>query len=911
MRSSASIASILTLFALGAATGCGGTDTNTSAGGGGSGGSTTSSTAGTGGMTGGAGGMTGGGGAGGGTGGVTGGTGGMTGGSGGGGPTFEVVDCDVPDFNPPADPNATCEVTMPGTAGVLLQGTVLTSDKVIHKGQVLVGADGKIACVDCDCSGAAGADQATVVTCAQGVISPALINPHDHITFDQNKPIGANTPIGEGGHGTERYEHRHQWRKGQDGHMKLTAPSTQDDAQIRATELRFVLGGATTAAAAGGRSGLLRNVDVNGMGEGITFAVDSQTFPLADSAGTTDDNLADGCDYGAAPDTAADAAAGDAYLPHISEGISVEAHNEFICTSNTPPPGGAHNLLGPKTSIIHAIGLTAEDVGLMRIDTTRLIWSPRSNVDLYGNTANVTMFDTLGVPIALGTDWLPTGSMNMLRELRCADELNTTFYGGHFNDFQLWRMATVNAALAIGQSSKLGDLKVGLFGDISVFNGKTKSDHRAIVGADSDGVVLVMRGGKILYGDEAIVDDLRPMCEQLDVCGIPKRACVAADVGAGVTLNTLVSAAQISYPLFFCPSAGDPDGTPQNEPSCIPYRAQYPNGPSPTDKDGDNVPDATDNCPNIFNPTRPMDAADPTMPKPDEQADFDGDGKGDVCDPCPIDAQNGCSINDIDGDGKPNDMDNCPKDKNADQADMDQDGKGDLCDPCPDKANPGAMPCPAGEVTIKAIRDPNDPNHPAVGASVLVKGAYVTGVDNTGAGRGFFIQDTSLMPLTGIFVFTAGNAPNVVVGNKVDVQGTYAEYFQLSEIDTPTVTVVDPGTTLPFMPIDIANPATIATGGAQAEAYESMLVKIGAVSVSVANPDLPSNFDEFVVSPGNLRIDDQCFDPLTNTCIVGKQFTGFTGVLTWTFSNSKILPRSAADIGLVDAADPNYCKPYP
>ncbi len=27
---------------------------------------------------------------------------------------------------------------------------------------------------------------------------------------------------------------------------------------------------------------------------------------------------------------------------------------------------------------------------------------------------------------ALGTDWMPTGSMNLLRELRCADQFNTT-----------------------------------------------------------------------------------------------------------------------------------------------------------------------------------------------------------------------------------------------------------------------------------------------------------------------------------------------------------------------------------------------------------------------------------------------------------------------------------------------------
>lgn len=199
----------------------------------------------------------------------------------------------------------------------------------------------------------------------------------------------------------------------------------------------------------------------------------------------------------------------------------------------------------------------------MRIESTHLIWSPRSNVDLYGNTANVTMFARLGVPIALGTDWLPTGSMNMLRELRCADELNTTYYGGHFTDFQLWRMATVNGALAIGQPSKVWRPESGFVRRHYDLNGKTKVDHRAVIGADAQDVVLVMRGGKILYGDDALVDNLRPSCESLDVCTIPKRACVAADVGAGVTLATLQTASQVSYPLFFCANAGNPGAVPE------------------------------------------------------------------------------------------------------------------------------------------------------------------------------------------------------------------------------------------------------------------------------------------------------------------------------------------------------------
>jgi hypothetical protein len=55
---------------------------------------------------------------------------------------------------------------------------------------------------------------------------------------------------------------------------------------------------------------------------------------------------------------------------------------------------------------------------------------------------------------------------------------------------------------------------------------------------------------------------------------------------------------------------------------------------------------------------------------------------------------------DQDGDGLTNDQDNCPTKPNADQKDTDGDGKGDLCDPCP------LLKCDQGEWCV----DPKDTN---------------------------------------------------------------------------------------------------------------------------------------------------------------------------------------------------------
>ena len=73
-----------------------------------------------------------------------------------------------------------------GTIGMFLEGTVLAPGTVYRGGQVAVDGSGAITCVGCDCR--ANAASATVVSCPSGVISPGLINTHDHITYTQNAP---------------------------------------------------------------------------------------------------------------------------------------------------------------------------------------------------------------------------------------------------------------------------------------------------------------------------------------------------------------------------------------------------------------------------------------------------------------------------------------------------------------------------------------------------------------------------------------------------------------------------------------------------------------------------------------------------------------------------------------------------
>ena len=807
----------------------------------------------------------------------------------------------------PTPASGVCSVTAGSTDALLIRGDIVMPSGIQERGSVLV-VDGFVTCSGCDCPSEAAAQGATVIACPHGVIAPAFINAHDHITYTQMSPIA---------HGTTRYDHRHEWRTGANGKPKLSSKSNTNSLGDAWGEARQVMGGATSLFGSGSERGFLRNLDKPNALERISHLdATYDTFPLGDSGGTI---VASGCSNYNLPG-AGEVNGTSAYAPHVAEGVIGGARNEYVCVSGQD--SGGVDVLGANSAYIHSVGLTSADIALMAGEGGSLIWSPRSNTDLYGFTASAPIFDRLGARIALGTDWTASGSVTMGRELRCAEEWNA-YWNNYFSDKQLVDMATYGAADALGFGDIIGSLTPGKAADITIWDATTNTGYRAILDGNVDDVLLVLRGGTPLsysgntyfrrgtplYGEPALVDALsdRPLdwskydhglwpseaslpapCEEITVCGATKKLCVAEQlettVSGGSALTT-TSLAQFradleptSYDLFFC-------DTPTNEPSCIPLRpGEFTGEMVAGDMDGDGIADADDNCPSYFNPPRPMDGT--------SQPDVDGDDLGDVCDPCPFDANTtACtSVNpdDIDGDGYLNATDNCPAIPNDDQADGDDDGVGNVCDKCPDDPNPNGAPCPASIYDVKK-------GVTALGDAVSIQGLIVTAVASNGYNVQLPANDAKYdgAAYSAIFVFN-GSDPKPANGDKVDVTGVVEDYFGELELTSSSWTIVTSAVGVPA-PL-VVTPAEIAVGGANEDAYGGLLVTVQNVSVTDVAPAGETGetvTGEFLVT-GNLSVDDAIYlvEPFP---VVGQTYTAITGVLRYSWNRNKLLPRSAAD----------------
>ncbi|NUP11105.1 MAG: amidohydrolase family protein [Polyangiaceae bacterium] len=423
--------------------------------------------------------------------------------------------------------------TAGATDAYLLKGTLLLPGGPTE-GELLI-AGNLIACVGASCSGEPEADGATVID-TKGVIAPGLIDAHNHILFDIfDEDDWAPT---------QTYTNHDQWpnddRYGAmvDAKQYLagegSSPVDFGCELDKYGEIKALVAGTTSVQGSPGATNrgcyrtVARTIDQTYNGLPDDNMQTATVFPSTSSADGVCNNFNDG-------DTTA-------YVIHIGEGVDATARDEFNDLFTVTSTDGC--LYDDKTTIVHGTALDDAQLTTMGDNGMSLVWSPRSNVFLYGagtdtsKTTNIPKALAEGINVAIAPDWSIGGSQNMLDELRYADFVDDAEFGNMLDSRDLFEMATSHAAIALGVEAYVGSLVEGKRADIAVFLPSGADPYEAVLAASPREVTLVFVDGRLLYGDADLVD-VGPsdgICETVDMCCRDKFLCIAQSGGSAADM---------------------------------------------------------------------------------------------------------------------------------------------------------------------------------------------------------------------------------------------------------------------------------------------------------------------------------------------------------------------------------------
>ncbi len=389
-----------------------------------------------------------------------------------------------------------------------LRGRIVTmndSADVINNGIVFV-KDSKIAAILLDNAPIPNEFSQFPIIKTNGTIFPGLIELHNHLSYNC-LPMW-NVP--------QTYGNRSQWsgipayRKLISGPMNILGKTaTYPEAIVRYVEAKCLLGGVTTSQGIA----LFSNNGIQKYYRGIVRNVES-----------TDDATLPAVHGKIADVAATDVQAffnqlksSSCLLLHLSEGKDEAAHKHFEALQ-MPNHEWA---ITPALAGIHAVALTSADYQIMATHGASIVWSPLSNLLLYGQTANVKAAKDANVTIGIGSDWSPSGSKNLLGELKIA-KLYSDNNGHIFSDFEIVSMATKNAAKIIKWNNELGTIEIGKRADLLVVKGSSGDAYNQLFKTNEADINLVVINGIPRSGTKALMQIFALGTEEYDINGSAK-----------------------------------------------------------------------------------------------------------------------------------------------------------------------------------------------------------------------------------------------------------------------------------------------------------------------------------------------------------------------------------------------------
>ena len=207
-------------------------------------------------------------------------------------------------------------------------------------------------------------------------------------------------------------------------------------------------------------------------------------------------------------------------IAHLAEGRANDPYNriEFEIAQTM-------DLIQPGMNLVHAVGLSKEDLKILKQKQVGVVWSPFSNLLLYGETFNIEDAVKLGINVALGSDWTPTGSKSVLEEVKIAKRfVEKNKLEQIITDEVLYQMMTSAPAKMINKYENdptdgrhgVGNLAVDAMASIVVVAVTNQNPYTNMVNANENEIMTVLFNGNVIYGNYEILSSFSFSEDQID-----------------------------------------------------------------------------------------------------------------------------------------------------------------------------------------------------------------------------------------------------------------------------------------------------------------------------------------------------------------------------------------------------------
>ena len=387
-----------------------------------------------------------------------------------------------------------------------LRGRIVTmsSRRSIVKDGIVYIDKGKIVAVAKSTDAAPDGFAGISVVDTKGTIYPGLIELHNHLSYNILRLWQV----------PKKYTNRDQWggtpeyRKIISGPMNVLGRTPgYIEAIVRFVECKCLMGGVTTSQGIA----LFSNNGIQKYYRGVVRNVES----------TDDADLPEAL----AKISDVEAASVEKFherlkkqqcmLLHLSEGTDDAAHKHFRDLQLSNGDWAITNALAG----IHCVALKNDDYKKMKANKASMIWSPLSNLLLYGKTADIVSAIKNKMLIGLGSDWSPSGSKNLFGELKVA-RLVANELGIYKRKSDILALATINAAKILKWDKALGSIEAGKRADLMVINGTTGNAYDQFLNKSETAISLVVINGVPRYGQETIMNNWTDTKEKIEVNGV-------------------------------------------------------------------------------------------------------------------------------------------------------------------------------------------------------------------------------------------------------------------------------------------------------------------------------------------------------------------------------------------------------